>query len=161
MKTLTDIRFYRIVLVFGACIFLLALPMPTHKEPFTSSDGFASGLFSGMTYGYEAFLCSLFCIAFPPIGPLYAAAAIGGFMQVVLAIRTLFGKTPRKFWRWYFLVTGIAFPALMLFDLRCLKVGYFVFQCGYWITTIALWSIYKKSTARSNPDEYTPSFLRE
>src|SRR5688572_9518697 len=132
MKTLQDITFYQIVLVFGACIFLLALPMPTHKEPYTSSDGFASALFSGMTYGHEAFLYSFICIVIPPFGFLYGAVAFGGLMQVILAIRTLFGKDPRKFWRWYFLITGVAFPALMLFDLRPLKAGYFVFQFGYW-----------------------------
>lgn len=160
MKTLQDLTFFRIVLIFGACIFLLALPMPTHREPYSGGDGFASSLFSGMTYGYEAFLCSFFCAPFFPTGPLYTAAAIGGLMQVILAIRTLFGKNPRRFWRWYFLVTGIAFPALMLFDLRCLKAGYFVFQFGYWMTTIALWGIHKKSKT-SDFYEYTPSFLRK
>lgn len=161
MKRLTDITFYRIVLVFGACIFLLALPMPTHKERYVSSDGFAAGLFSGMTYGYEAFFYSLIAIVIPPFGFLYGTVAFGGLMQVILGIYTLFGKTPRKLWRWYFLITGIVFPALMLFDLRPLKVGYFVFQFGYWMTTIALWCIHKQSVLPSNSNEYTPSFLRE
>ena len=150
---------HRILLVCGACIFLIAMPMPTHRTPYTSSDGFAGGLFSGMTYGYEAFFCSFFIMIFPPVGFLYGAMAFGGLMQVILVIRTLFGKTPRTFWRWYFLVTGIAFPVLMLFDLRSLKVGYFVFQCGYWITTIALWGISRSN--RVSSDEYIPSFLRE
>jgi hypothetical protein len=151
---------YRILLVSGACIFLLALPMPTHQPRYTSGDGFAAGLFSGMTYGYEAFLYSFLMIIFPPFGLLYGSAAFGGLMQVVLAMRTLLGKTPRKFWRTYFLITGIAFPILMLCEIGPLKVGYVVFQSGYWITTIALWGIYRASKVLSS-EEISPSLLRE
>lgn len=130
---------------FGAIFSVLALFLPATHTTSYSSDGFASGLFSGTWYGIETlmFLCFL-----PPVGLTFASLLVA---QIALAFKSTI-RYP-SFWTYtegvYILISVVliicigneALTSLRIFGYHNgdkLLLGYYFYSIGTVLTTIGL-----------------------
>jgi hypothetical protein len=129
----------RILLIAGAVMFVTSLFLPAWQDVYTShSSDLDYGFSWGEQQGYEIWIISGMS-AFTIYSPFLGIPAFLGLVQVYYPLRRVTSK-PHPVFVWTFVITSIATPIFLYFTKEASYplVGYYVWQGGYWLTTVGL-----------------------